>query len=334
MPDISVLILTWNRKQDLVFAIESALMQEGVSSEIVVVDSASTDGTQELVRQRYPQVRYVRLPYNMGVIGGRNIGIANCRGDLVFLLDDDAVFAGDRALERVLATFATDPDLMVLTCRVLDKQGNLWRWPMAGPPDRNQGQEMVCPSFLGCAACIRKTAFQAVGYFDQDYFRQGEEWDFSLRIYDHGGYIVYSPSATVIHRVNVEQRNPPGMIGLYTFRNDVLTYFKHLPLLHALVFTVWAVLTDCARSLRQRYFIHFVAGCLQLAVLVPLTILRKRRVIARRSLQRVYLLRSRSVPRDQWHQVDPSAIGLWDVVKSYVKSHRRSLPPRGDHRRG
>jgi len=85
---ISVIVPTYNRAHTLPRALDSALAQVFPAQEIIVVDDGSRDGTAELIRKRYPRVRYLHQS-NGGVSRARNRGIDAARGDWIALLDSD-----------------------------------------------------------------------------------------------------------------------------------------------------------------------------------------------------------------------------------------------------
>ena len=156
-PVVSVLILTWNRKADLARAIRSVEQQTFQDIEIIVVDSASTDGTPEMLAEEFPQVQCIRLPYNMGVTGGRNMGIAGCSAELIYFLDDDAIFADEFVLEHIVEKFQQQPDMWALVCRLLDINGDIDRHNVRGVDRPSDTDEVVVYNFLGGASCLRKT---------------------------------------------------------------------------------------------------------------------------------------------------------------------------------
>lgn len=320
-PRISVLILTWNRKEELTLALRSVLQQRMPDLELVVVDSASTDGTRELLCEQYPQVKYVRLPYNLGVIGGRNVGIANCTGKLVFMLDDDAMLLHPDALQRVCHEFDQDQRLGVLYCKIVDAAGQIRPWMFRGPVVQYQDKPLLAYNFVGAAHCIRRDLFDELGYMDPRYFRQGEEMEFSLRVYGAGYYVLYYPGVTVLHRESLVTRNPSGETDFYKFRNDILTYWKHLPLVDALLFSAWNGLIDLTRAVRRGHLGWFVWAQLQLLWLVPLIILRERRPLRRAALRTWYAAASQMVERNG-RATQPQAT-FSDYARSYLQRRLR-----------
>jgi glycosyltransferase involved in cell wall biosynthesis len=117
-PKISVIIPTFNRLHTLPRAIESVLTQTERDFELIVIDEASTDGTQDyLSRLADPRIRTIGrdpstgAPRKLGVSGARNLGLAAARADIVGFLDSDDVYR-PRRLAVTLSAFAGDPEIV------------------------------------------------------------------------------------------------------------------------------------------------------------------------------------------------------------------------------
>lgn len=110
---VSVVILTYNRKEKLRDCLESIIASRPTPSEITVIDDASTDGTDLLMRSSYPQCRLIRhqRPQLTGV--GINEGIRASTGDVVLIVDDDNVLAPD-AIGEIASTFNSRPNVGVV----------------------------------------------------------------------------------------------------------------------------------------------------------------------------------------------------------------------------
>jgi len=107
---VSVVITTYNRSRLLGRAIQSVLDQGWPELEVMVIDDASSDGTPDLMRSSFPQVRYVRQDSNRGVCAARNRGLREASNPWVVFLDDDDTLLPD-ALERIKARIAELPDV-------------------------------------------------------------------------------------------------------------------------------------------------------------------------------------------------------------------------------
>ena len=87
----SIVIPTYNRKDTLRRCLAAATSQDYPDYEVIVVDDASTDGTDEMVRREFPQVRYIRQEPNRGPAAARNRGIEAATGEVIAFTDDDCV---------------------------------------------------------------------------------------------------------------------------------------------------------------------------------------------------------------------------------------------------
>ena len=214
---VSVAIITWNRKDRVLRAIESVYKQPYRPIEVVVADSASTDGTVEAIEQRFPEVKTVRLHENLGCPGGRNIAMANCSGDIIISLDDDAWFSKG-LVEGCVQRFQQDPELEALAFNIV-------------PPGSAAvtGEDKETTLFVGCAFAIRKKCLDDLGYFPSDFFRQAEETDLAFRLIDAGYKIMSCPSLTIYHEACPVNRNAKKFM-FYSCRNELSIVVRCYPL--------------------------------------------------------------------------------------------------------
>jgi len=266
---ISVVVLTWNRKDDLMQALASVYRQSYNQIEVVLIDNDSTDDTRKAVLDEYPEVKYIRLPYNFGVIEGRNIGIANAKGDLILLLDDDAEFLSLDAFITIVDRFACEPELAVMFFDYVLDNGEQWEWSFAyrkSPELVNR--ELYSTTFVGCAHCIRKKWLDKTGYFKREFFREGEEADYSYRIILNGGRVLYFPKVKVLHHLNPNQRvhsNQQAYNIAHRTENDLI----YLELKEALITLAWRLTTAIPRSLKENWFGGYLLGCWRLFISIP-----------------------------------------------------------------
>jgi GT2 family glycosyltransferase len=229
-PLISVAIVTWNRKEDVLTTIQSVYDQSYQNYEIIVVDNSSTDGTVETVRQVYPDVRVVALERNLGATGGRNAAVAAAHGEIVFFLDSDASLGQD-TLATTAEKFKAEQGLGVVACKVInaytqqldDVGGRIFS-------DKVEAEmEFVSYSFSECGCAIRKEVFEQAGLFWDFLFfgREGEE--LGLRIWDAGYTILYSPDTVVYHRVSPNKRVAGGKREYFDLRNSLYVYLVRYP---------------------------------------------------------------------------------------------------------
>ncbi len=192
--------------------------------ETVVVDHGSTDGTVELVRERFPEVEVVEQG-NRGMGAGNNRGIRETDAPLLCLLNSDAWFLGD-GLERLAAFAEAHPRAAVVGPRLQNPDGTLQRsvrgfptlWGLATEylflRKLAPGSTLLNPLYAGgfahdrvreadylYAACllVRREAVDEVGGFDEAFFMFSEETDWCRRFRDAGWQVLFTPDAEVVH---------------------------------------------------------------------------------------------------------------------------------------
>jgi GT2 family glycosyltransferase len=197
---IAVVILTYNRAAELQHTLERMLSLTNVPN-IVVVDNASSDGTVQMLRERFPQVRLLSLPSNIGA-AARNAGVAAVDTPYIAFSDDDTWWE-DGSLERAVTLMDAYPDVAVLCARVLVGEGKREDptcTAMAGSPLPSEG--LPGPALLGFlagASVIRRDAFLQAGGYEPRFFIGGEEGLLTLDLAARGWRLAYVPALTVHH---------------------------------------------------------------------------------------------------------------------------------------
>jgi GT2 family glycosyltransferase len=216
----SIAILNYQRRDTLRRALEAARDQRRAVLEIIAVDNASTDGSAEMVRDEFPDVRLVELPENIGA-AGRNAGVAAAKGDVVFTLDNDVLFQTPDDVARALAVFERHPRAAVVNFMIVDASGRLSRRDWCHPRDvRWAGHEFVTDYVLEGASACRREAFLAAGGYWPPFFIGHEGWDLALRLINAGHDLVYTPAVRVHHMVDPSVR--PSARIYYTFTRNAV----------------------------------------------------------------------------------------------------------------
>lgn len=214
-PLVSVAVVTRNRKRDLQKCINSIINQTYKKYEVIIVDNASTDGTVEAIERMYPEAKIILMHRNLGCPEGRNVAFANCRGDIIVSIDDDANLAQD-VLEKCIKYFEANENLAILGFNI-NKKAN----------SSKSKKAKYTHLFSGGACAVRKAILQKTGYFPENFFRQAEEIDLALRIIDNGYTILFSPYIVVYH--NAIYRNNKLFL-YYACRNDLSIIILRYPL--------------------------------------------------------------------------------------------------------
>ena len=180
---VNFVILTRNRKTELMEALKSVIAQDYSRKEIIVVDNHSSDGSPQMVKECFPQVRLIQLKNNIGVCGGRNIGIRNSRGEIIIFLDDDAFFTSHNATRKIVEKISSSNQIGVLAFQVKDYYtGEIPRQNIPRRDKKRISSEYEASYFCGTCCSIRKSLLNHVGVFPEDFFYSGEELDLSFRI--------------------------------------------------------------------------------------------------------------------------------------------------------
>jgi glycosyltransferase involved in cell wall biosynthesis len=202
VPRITIMIATHNRVSELAKTLESCLAQSGPTAEILVVDDASTDGTYDAVRSRFPQVDVVRNERNKGSIASRNDILRRARGDYVIALDDDSRFVDSDACQRIVSRMDAEPDLGIIAFQVIGPEN-----PATMRPEGRHEGEWHCSSFACCAAVLRRSMFEKTGPLAEIFYHSYEEPDLALRAWDAGYRVLQWNEIVVYHEFSGLNRN-------------------------------------------------------------------------------------------------------------------------------
>ena len=237
--DLSIVILTWNRRAEVLETVRRTLpFASRVGAEVIVVDNGSTDGTSEALSSAYPQIDLVRLPSNRGA-SGWNAGLERARGEWVMTLDDDSSPEGDWAAE-VAPVGRANRDAGILACRVLKGAARM-------PVTEGWGERTT--DFIACGAIFRRTVFDRVGYYDPKIFLYSHEKEYALRVLAAGFDIVYVPDFLVYHRAAGAHRSSERYVslGVEGAAYRIVSYYP----LHLVPFALILMLMHHARWCRR-----------------------------------------------------------------------------------
>ena len=219
MPSVSVVVVTYNALPWIERCLESVR-----GHETIVVDHGSTDGTLELVRERFPEATLVEQE-NKGLGGGSNAGMRVAGGDWFLLLNSDA-WAIEDALEWLVAIGEAHPQAAVIGPRLRYPDGRLQRsvrgfptlWRLAteyfflrklAPRSRlfnafygggfAHDRSYEAEFLMGAVLLVRREAADTVGLFDEDFFMFSEETDWCYRFRQAGWQVLFTPEAEFVH---------------------------------------------------------------------------------------------------------------------------------------
>jgi GT2 family glycosyltransferase len=236
VPDTSVdvVVLSMGRTRETVETLQDVLSQRDVSVRLFVIDQGSDPqhlATLQRVAARDDRMTLVEVGHNLGVPGGRNLGIRMGSAPFVVSIDNDAVFDRPDALARVVERFQADRELGALAFRIVnhatgEPDWTAWAYPRALRARENQ--PFYAARFMGGGHALRRSAFQAAGGYDEALFFCEEELDLSYKLIALGWTIAYDPGVTVRHKVAAEARVRWDDRRLYLqVRNAVYLHWRH-----------------------------------------------------------------------------------------------------------
>jgi len=271
-PLVSVVIATWNRREDVLVTVESVYDQAYKNVEVVVVDNGSTDGTVQALHKLYPAVRVVALDRNLGAAGGRNAGIDIARGDIIFCLDSDAS-PGQNTLCNLVYKFQSEPKLGVINSKIVNADSHqidhFAGWVYSEKDREDQDKEFLSYSFSEGGCAIRKEVFDKVGMFWESLFFGGEGLDYSMRVWDAGYKIVYFPQAVIYHRVSQQRRVAGAQRDCLSLKETLYVYLVRYPWWMLIVFAPLKIGATLVRATRKRYLRQMLGALLDVVRQLP-----------------------------------------------------------------
>ena len=235
-PTIDVIILSWNRIQMTLETIENILEQQNVSPHIWIIDQGSEPNNLKHLKdsvQDYPNVHIKALKENVGVPGGRNLGMEMGSADYTVSIDNDAIFESPQALAQVVERFEQAPNMGAISFRIMNfytEQDDELSWVYPKALKQQRDQSFITTRFCGCGHAIRRSAFERAEGYDADLFFFWEETDLCYRLINVGYEIVYDPSIIVRHKCSPEARvRWEDQRFYYLVRNAIYLYLKYNP---------------------------------------------------------------------------------------------------------
>ena len=285
--DLSIIIVSWNVR-DLLDKCLASLQRtrralspdDEFSFEIIVVDSASEDGSAVLVRERHPTVVLLPQRENVGFTRGNNIGMASARGAVLLLLNPDTEVSPD-ALATMLDYMNRRPGLGLLGPHTLNSDGShqstrrrfptlmtgifesTWLSPWAPASvehryrilDRRNDDIVDVDWVQGSALMLRREVYAGIGGLDEGYIMYSEELDYCRRAKSAGWQVAYHGGAYITHHGG-KSSEQAGALKQIHFQSSKLRYFrKHHGYGHYLVLRAvlllqfsWQLCLECLKG--------------------------------------------------------------------------------------
>lgn len=209
--ELSIVIVNFNGKKFLPGCFDSIQHTVNCSFEIILVDNASSDGSEELIRTDYPGVRFIRCDQNLGFAGGNNVGVKAAQGRYILLLNNDTILLSDPALGCKILN--DQPDIGALGARMLDadlkETASCGRFPvphrlvffssMLFTPNKDESTLSAVDWIQGSFVMMRREDYLKVGGMAEEYFMYVEDVDLCKKISLKNLKIMFCSDLSYLH---------------------------------------------------------------------------------------------------------------------------------------
>jgi len=250
-PRLAVVVVSFEARETLLAGLQALHAHASFPLELVVVDNASTDGSAEAVRSRYPEALAIANAENAGFARGCNQGWRASRAPYVLFLNPDAE-VGPGAVETLVRLLESRPAVGAAGPRTRGSDGTIQvsTGPDLTPLSERRQRRLVLgvarraapalaeaealharehePAWVsGSCLIARRTALEAVGGFDERFFLYEEDADLCRRLREAGWRVVFTPEAEVTHHLGRSMSKAPRRARLEYHRSHLLYYGKH-----------------------------------------------------------------------------------------------------------
>lgn len=228
-PELSIVVLSYNTKELLKDCLNSLeKVKDEVRFEVIVVDNASIDSSADMVKENFKEVKLIENNKNLGFAAGNNKAKSYCSGKYVLFLNSDTI-VHKGTLKKMVEFMEENKEVGASTCKILLPDGSLDKdarrafitpwiglthiylkldrlfpesklfgkyWYGYISPDKKHEVDALQGAFF----LVRRKVLDKVGWFDEDYFLDGEDIDLSWRIKKEGYKNFYYPEVSILHR--------------------------------------------------------------------------------------------------------------------------------------
>jgi GT2 family glycosyltransferase len=263
-PLVSIVTINFNNTKvtlELLLSISECTYK---NVQIIVVDNGSVENPTEKILAEFPKVEVIRSNKNLGFSAGNNLGFKRAKGDLIFFVNNDTLFA-ENLIDELIKPFFEIKNLGIVSPKVIYYESpNLIQY--AGSTDINpltgrnkvigQGEtdnDTSFPSGItyfahGAAMIIRKTLLKKIGGFPDVYFLYYEELDYSIRLRRSGYKIFYNNKAVIYHRVSYSVGEESPLKIYYMTRNRILFMRRNFPGIRFFIFILFFTFFSLPKS--------------------------------------------------------------------------------------
>jgi GT2 family glycosyltransferase len=217
--------------------------------EIIIVDNASQDGSVELVANKFPHIKLIKLSENRGFGAGNNAGANIATGEFLLLLNTDTILT-ENILPHLMELMHNQPQIGIIGPKLLNADGSLqisfahtisiqgeYQTQKLHEAAKNPSQLQIIEQkyqhiqevdvVVGAAFLIRSSLFHTLGGFDEKFFMYFEESDLCQRARNQGYKIIYTPEVSLIHLKGHSTQKTASPMAMEYRRSQIYYYYKH-----------------------------------------------------------------------------------------------------------
>lgn len=251
--DLSIIIVNWKSKDYLRKCAASIIAEiRGLRYEIIVIDSASFDGCEEMLKAEYPQVRFIQSQENLGFAKANNLAFESSSGEFVLFLNPDTEVVGP-AINELHSALKHAPKAGAVGGKLLNSDGTIQTtsvaafptilnqvlssellrrffprsrlWGMATLFDPNSKPQVV-QAISGACVMLPRQLLRKIGVFSEDYFMYAEDMDLCHKVWEAGCKCYYVPTATLIHHGGGSSQGTASNFSSVMMRESAWRFFR------------------------------------------------------------------------------------------------------------
>lgn len=247
-PLIYIILLNYNGYKETIECIESLEKITYKNYKIVIVDNASTDNSEKILKEKFNNHVFIQTKKNLGFAGGNNIGIKHaikCGAEYILLLNNDTIVKND-FLEHLVKSsiegdnvgisigkiyYYSNPNTIWYAGGYISKfKGNAYHIGMNELDNPNFNKKIYIDFATGCMQLIKVDAIKSVGLMDEDYFLYYEDTDYSCKMIRNGYKILYEPKSVIWHKVSTSTGSHSKLSEYYLTRNRLIFIKRNIKL--------------------------------------------------------------------------------------------------------
>ena len=257
-PLVSIVTINYNNTQvtlELLLSIKECTYK---NLHVIVVDNGSEENPATIISEKFPDVVVVRSDVNLGFSAGNNLGCKHAKGEYIFFVNNDTLFA-ENVIEELIKPFSEIEHLAIVSPKMIYYESpNIIQY--AGSTEINsltgrnevvgKGQvdnDRLFKSGLtffahGAAMIIKKSILNEIGGFPDIFFLYYEEIDYSYKVRKAGYKIYYNNKAVIYHRVSYSVGEDSSLKTFYMTRNRILFMQRNFSSVRFGIFVLFLVL--------------------------------------------------------------------------------------------